>query len=110
MTAAARRLLGGHIRCGVWAVLGLVVGLAAVAYGADEGAAAPATASTGDAAILLELVRSGGLPAVLAAVGWLLGRGGIPVRIELSPADRELLEDLAAERADRGRRRPREGA
>lgn len=104
---AARRLLGGHVRCGVWAVLGLVVGLAAVAY-ADEGAA---PAAAGDGALLLELARAGGLPAVLAGVGWLLGRGGIPVRIELSPADRELLEDLAADRAEQRRRRaPREGS
>lgn len=79
-------------RCIVWAVVGCLAGCAA--YAQDP--AAPLVPAAPDGmALLLQLLQAGGLPAVLGAGGWLLGRGGIPITVQLSEPDRELLRRVA---------------
>lgn len=74
-------------RCAYYAILGTMVGCAA--YAADE----PTQASGGaEFGMMMELVKAGGLPAVLGFLGWMFGKGGIPVTIQLSETDRKLLE------------------
>lgn len=84
------------LRCLVWVAAAALLGLAIQAHGQD-----PAVAVTADPVVgaLLELLRGGGLPAVLALVAWwargAVG-GGIPVApititVQLPP---ELLAEL----------------
>ncbi len=97
----------GHTRCTVGALLGALVGVAAVAHAQDP-ADVVALADPSGISTLVELVSGGGLPAVLAVLGWLAGRwGGIPVApltitVQLSPEDRAELKRArrALERAD----------
>jgi len=99
-----------HTRCLTWAASGLALGVAAVAHAQD---AVVAEVLATESSLVVELVRTGGLPAVLAALGWLLGRGGIPLRVEptrvvleLAPEDRALLGRVAdALEGDERRRR-----
>jgi hypothetical protein len=78
--------------------LAILAAFAAVAHaqGVDE----PLTAAVVDptAALLVELLKGGGLPAVVGIVAW-FGRGalaqGVPVVIRLADEDRALLRDLA---------------
>ena len=81
----------GHWRCVAYAVLGLLTGCAA--YAQDSGA--PSVASADTTSLLFEAVRAGGLPSVLALMGWTLGRGGIPITVQLSAEDRDLLKRIA---------------
>lgn len=92
----------GH-RCIAWTLLGVATGCAAYA----QDTAVPASALGGSEAMLLELLRAGGLPAVLGFVGWMFSRGGIPVVLRLSDEDRKLLEELAEERDREDERRSR---
>ena len=80
--------LDGH-RCVTWTLLGMLTGCAA--YAQDD----LVVSGGGDMGLLIELLKAGGLPAVLGFTGWLFGRGGLPVTIQLSEADRKLLERLA---------------
>lgn len=86
-----------HARCLRSALVAALVGLAWTAYAQDP---APATAAAMDptTGLLVGLLQGGGLPAVLAAVAW-WARGavasGIPVVVQLSDADRRLLEAVA---------------
>lgn len=57
----------------------------------------PAVPDTPSDSLLIHLLEQGGLPAVLAFIGWYL-RGlllsGIPVVAQLGEVDRQLLRDL----------------
>jgi hypothetical protein len=77
-----------HLRCLSWAACGVLAGCAA--YAQDPAASIPLDGG----GAFLELVRAGGLPAVLGFIGWMLGRGGVPVTIQLSTVDRELIRRL----------------
>lgn len=81
-------------RCAAGASVGLVLGLATVAHaqGATD-LVSQASAATSDPStmLLLQFLQAGGLPAALALLGWLLGRGGIPLHVRLSDDDRKLL-------------------
>lgn len=94
-----------HLRCIGWAAACALLGFAAVAWAQQ---ADPATAVVqGDpmSELLVRLVSGGGLPAVLAFLGWQL-RGqighGVPVVISLNADDRALVKRLvrALERDD----------
>lgn len=82
-----------HGRCVGWALLGCAVGCAA--YAQDATPAPTATAAVDTTGLLLQLLQAGGLPAVLGAGGWLLGRGGIPITVQLSAEDRDLLRSIS---------------
>jgi hypothetical protein len=71
-------------RCFSWTLAGVLFGIASIAYAED---AVPSPTSAADSTtILLDLFRSGGLPAVIGGLGWWLGRGGgIPVTMTVSP-------------------------
>lgn len=90
------------LACVVAPVAGVVLGLAATAYGQE---AQPIVANDPTIDALVHLLQGGGLPAVLALLGW-WGRGllasGIPVRIELHTEDRRELRLLrrALDRAE----------
>jgi hypothetical protein len=82
-----------HLACASGGFVGLVLGLAAVAYAGDSGQAAV----TGDPAydLIAHVVSGGGLPAVLAVLGWWL-RGsigaGLPIVVSLADEDRRRLD------------------
>lgn len=87
-----------HVACLRTAVLAALVGLVAtqsMAWAQDTPEAAAVVLDPGVLA-LIELVKGGGLPVVLAWVAWWL-RGlmgaGIPVTVQLSDVDRALLRD-----------------
>lgn len=83
-----------HGRCIRSASLGAVLGFAAVAHAQGAAELAPVgVSSPGDPStvLMLQILQAGGLPAALALVGWLVGRGGIPLHISLSDHDRALL-------------------
>lgn len=86
-----------HTTCVIGALIGALVGLAAVAHAQDP-TDVVALADPSGLSTLVELVSGGGLPAVLAVLGWLAGRwGGIPVApltitVQLSPEDRAELK------------------
>lgn len=64
--------------CITWAAVGCLLGVSIVAYAQDP--VVPVEPS--NALWVTELVGNGGLPAVLAWLGYQLGRsGGIPVRL-----------------------------
>ncbi len=84
----------GH-RCAVWAVCGVLTGCAAYA----QDAPIPASMGAGSELWMLELVKAGGLPAVLGITGWMFGRGGLPVTIQLG--DRPLVVRLHEDDARR---------
>lgn len=114
LTLAGLAVIAAYVsrhRCGVWALAGLLTGCAAYA----QDAAPPAAVLAGGTDVwLLEVVRAGGLPAVLAVTGWMFGRGGLPVTISLgekplvvrlADEDRKLLENAVdALRNGRGSR------
>ena len=89
MAAAVR---GGP--CTAGAVAGVVLGVAGVAYAQDPTPVAAAVASS-DMGIVLELLRTGGLPAVLGVLGWLFGRGGVPVKLTFEADDRKAIDRLS---------------
>jgi hypothetical protein len=92
-----------HARCLVTGCLGLVLGVAAVAHGQDAPPPTVTTQAIDPLTGLLGLMQAGGLPAVLAGLGWLLGRGGgVPVTIQLHGDDRELLKRIARHIASDG--------
>ncbi len=74
-----------HLHCLSWSIVAALLGFAAVAYGQDPGASV-----AGDPIMdtLVELVRGGGLPAVLAWLAW-WARGalgaGVPLVVQLHP-------------------------
>lgn len=84
-------------RCLGWALTGVVLGLAVVAWGQETGVGPSVGAQAGDptAALLSQLLAGGGLPAVLAALGWWLGRGGLVLTVRLHDDDRRLLDRSA---------------
>lgn len=85
--------MGLH-RCAGGAVMGLVLGLATVAHAQGAVELVPSIAppqTDPSTALMLALLQAGGLPAALALLGWLLGRGGIPLHVRLSDDDRTLL-------------------
>lgn len=78
-------------RCLTWALGGLLLGLAVVAHGQDPTDVA-VLADPGSLSLLVDLVSGGGLPAILALLGWAVGRwGGVPVVLRLHDDDRRLL-------------------
>lgn len=83
-----------RLACIVGPLLGALLGVAASAYGQDA-ASNPAPDPTVD--VLVHLLQGGGLPAVLALLGW-WGRGllasGIPLRVELHDTDRTELRRI----------------
>jgi len=83
-----------HWRCISYAMMGLLTGCAALA---QDGSVPALPAPTSTESLVLEGLRVGGLPGVLALTGWMVGRGGIPVTLQLSDKDRELLQRLADE-------------
>lgn len=96
-----------HLHCLSWSLVAALLGVAVVAYGQDPAA----TASAGDPIVdtLVELVRGGGLPAVLAWLAW-WARGalgaGVPLVVQLHADDRALIRRLirAVDRDDEGKR------
>jgi hypothetical protein len=82
------------LACVVGPIAGVVLGLAATAY-AQESPGIVANDPTVDAVV--HLLQGGGLPAVLALLGW-WGRGllasGIPIRVELHTSDRAEIRRL----------------
>ena len=85
--------MGWH-RCMGGAVMGLVLGLATVAHAQGAVDLVPSVTppqTDPSTALMLALLQAGGLPAALALLGWLLGRGGIPLHVRLSDDDRKLL-------------------
>jgi hypothetical protein len=92
MAAAVKR---DH--CATGAVVGVVLGIAGVAYAQEPAqTAATVAASASDVGLMLELLRSGGLPAVLGVLGWLFGRGGLPVKLTLDTDDRKAVDRLSS--------------
>ena len=85
---SAGRNLGVIAAC---ALGGAALGIAAAAWG--QGAPEPPPGADPGTQLLLQLVREGGLPAVLALACGLLARG-IPLRVSLSDEDRSLLRRL----------------
>ena len=80
-------------RCIGWALAGAVLGVAVVAWGQEAGMApAPVQAADPTTALLSQLLAGGGLPAVLAALGWWVGRGGLVLTVRLHDDDRKLVE------------------
>ena len=86
-------MIPGVLRCGAGAGTGLVLGLATVAHAQGSDLVPPVGVAPADPStiLLLQLLQAGGLPAALALMGWLLGRGGIPIHVRLSDDDRKLL-------------------
>lgn len=84
-------------RCIGWAALGATLGIAVVAWGQESGMAPPVAQAATDptAALLSQLLAGGGLPAVLAALGWWLGRGGLVLTVRLHDDDRRLFDRSA---------------
>lgn len=80
--------------CTLGAVAGVVLGVAGVAYAQDPTPVAAAVTSS-DMGIVLELLRTGGLPAVLGVLGWLFGRGGVPVKLTFEADDRKAIDRLS---------------
>lgn len=81
-------------RCLTWALGGLLLGLAVVARGQDPTDVAVLADPT-SMALLIDLLSGGGLPAVLALLGWAAHRwGGLPVVLRLHDDDRRLLRRL----------------
>jgi hypothetical protein len=80
-------------RCVAWAGSGALLGLAWNAW-AQADPTVPAEALTDPGLhTLVELLQGGGLPAVVAILGWLAGRwGGVPLVVSLHADDRALLE------------------
>jgi hypothetical protein len=78
-------------RCVAWSATGAALGLAIVAHAQD-----PLTQLATDPSgvqVFTDLLSGGGLPAVLALLGWLAGRwGGVPVVLRMSDEDRRLLK------------------
>ena len=83
---------GDH--CVAGGVAGVVLGVAGVAYAQDPAHTAAAVATSADMGIVLELLRTGGLPAVLGVLGWLFGRGGVPVKLTFEADDRKAIDRL----------------
>lgn len=77
--------------CVAYSLVGLLVGVSALAWGQTQ--PEPATAPVADpmASLLTHILSGSGLPAVLAALGYWLGRNGITITIRLSDDDRALL-------------------
>jgi hypothetical protein len=84
---------GDH--CVAGGVAGVVLGVAGVAYAQDPAQAVTSAASAADMGIMLELLRTGGLPAVLGVLGWLFGRGGVPVKLTFETEDRKAIDRLS---------------
>jgi hypothetical protein len=96
--------------CVRWAVAALVVGVLAevsIAWAQDRPMDSESLAHDPSVLLLVELLKGGGLPAVLAMAAWwargLLGQG-IPVVVQLSERDREVLSRLrtVGEHTDHG--------
>lgn len=85
-----------HKNCLVWAVAGLCLG---VAYNAWAEPPNPETVQLDTVSQIMNGSGQIGLPAVLAVIGWLLGRGGITVK--LSESDRELMRSCIKTRENR---------
>lgn len=83
-----------HVRCAVWAVAGAILGFALVVWGQEPGSNTGAGAVDPSIPVLIELIKGGGLPTVLALLGWLASKGGIPVVIRLSDEDRRAIRKL----------------
>lgn len=96
-----------HLRCLLGAVVGALVAVAAQAWAQEAGVGpAPATVQADPTATLIsQLLAGGGLPAVLAALGWWLGRGGLVLTVRLHEDDRRLL-DRSARRVARAVEEP----
>lgn len=89
--------------CVTFAAVGATLGLAAVAWAQEPNPAAQAALDPASLA-LVELLKGGGLPAVLAAIAWWLGRTahqGLMLTVRLHDDDRRLLEDLRRNREER---------
>lgn len=83
-----------HFACIRACLVGVLLGVAITAFGAD------ASSSSGDSALpgwLLTLLHEGGLPAVLGWASWTLRgklQNGIQLTVSLSETDRRLLRRL----------------
>jgi hypothetical protein len=89
--------VGNHLKCAAAAAVMAAFGVACAAYGQDAVAPLASADPTGDMIALL--VREGGLPVVLALIGWYARSivvSGIPVTVRLSDEDRALLAKVAA--------------
>lgn len=106
-----------HWRCLGYALAGVLLGWAVTAQGQDPG---PVVAVAADPySQLVALVSAGGTPAALGFLGWLFGRGGVPVQVTVAPSVTvealmtrgvvalERLVDRLADREDTASRRPR---
>jgi hypothetical protein len=75
-----------HTRCITGGIVGALLGVAAVAYGQEPPPAEVVATIDSNTLMLVEIIKSAGLPGVL---GWLgfqgtrLLNGGIPVRVEV---------------------------
>ncbi len=92
--------------CIAWSVSAFVFALAATAW-AQAQAAPPATAPTEDPglAVLIAVLRSGGLPAVLAVIawlvrGWLANLEHLTITVRMHEDDLKHITDKLAERTD----------
>lgn len=82
-------------RAAKWSAIGGALGWSFVAWGQATSETGPPAG--GDLGMLLEILQSGGLPVVLAWAAWQvrgLAMSGIPLRVQLHPEDRRLIEEI----------------
>lgn len=79
------------MRCIVYSGTGALLGVATLAHAQSSLPAVSQVATDPSTALLLQFLQAGGLPAALALVAWVIGRGGIPIHIQLSKDDRDAL-------------------
>jgi hypothetical protein len=84
--------------CLRWAFIGATLGLAwtSWAQGTDGATLATEAGAMDDGTIWIEVLKGGGLPAILAFLGFMAGRGGgVPIVVQLHPDDRKLVTRIA---------------
>lgn len=86
-----------HLVCAAGGLGGLALGVAAVAYASSTDPIAAAVSGDPTYDLIAHLVSGGGLPAVLAVLGWwlrgLLG-SGLPITISFAEEDRRRIDRL----------------
>jgi hypothetical protein len=85
--------------CVKYTIIGLLLGVAAVAYGQDDALIYPAD----NTAMWVDMIRAVGLPGAIAYVGYLFGRGPPMLRFQITLDDdlkEEILKNLKELRKD----------
>lgn len=81
-----------HARCLAFATCGVLLGASVNAWAQAVPPVVPV--DLGLPAWLVSLLQIGGLPAVVGALAFVLGRGGLSITVRLSDDDRTLLRSL----------------